>query len=78
MSMSDRITPPEPSSYQVKCDIQAECKKYINAKDELANAKVEVEENEASMKLSLEYLSCHYDIDDPEEIERIANDRDFT
>lgn len=78
MSVSDMITPPEPSPYQVRCDIQAECKRYVNAKEDLESAKVEMEENEANIKTTLEYLRTEYDLEDTEEIERIAHDRDFT
>jgi hypothetical protein len=72
------ITPPETSPYHIRLDIQAECKRYVNAKEDLESAKVEVEENEANIKTTLEYLRTEYDLEDIEEIERIANDRDFT
>ena len=78
MSMSDRITPPEPTPYQVRCDIQAECKTYMNAKEDLESALTDVEEFRAKMKVTLDYLRCHYEIEDLKDIERIANDRDFT
>jgi hypothetical protein len=78
MSVSDRITPPESSPFQIRLDIQTECKRYVNAKEDLESAKVEVEENEANIKTTLEYLRSEYDIEDIEEIERIAHDRDFT
>lgn len=71
------ITPPEPTKEQIREDIQDECKRYVNAKETLESAKVEIEEQEASMKTTLEYLRCEYDLEDLEEIERIAEDRDF-
>ena len=71
------ITPPEPTKEQIRQDIQDECKRYVNAKETLEGAKVEIEEQEASMKTTLEYLRCEYDLEDLEEIERIAEDRDF-
>ena len=71
------ITPPEPTQEQIRQDIQDECKTYVNAKEDLANAEVEVEESKAKMQATLDYLWCHYEIEDIEEIERIAEDRDF-
>lgn len=71
------ITPPEPTPEQVREDIQDECKRYVLAKETLEGARVEIEEQEASMKTTLEYLRCEYDLEDLEEIERIAGDRDF-
>jgi hypothetical protein len=78
MTDSMAITPPESSPYQIRLDIQAECKRYVDAKEDLESAKVEMEENEANIKTTLEYLRTEYDLEDIEEIERIANDRDFT
>lgn len=71
------ITPPEPSKEQIREDIQNECKTYINAKEDLACALDDVEEFKAKMKVTLDYLRCEYDLEDLEEIERIARDRYF-
>ena len=71
------ITPPEPTQEQIRQDIQDECKTYVNAKEDLANALADAESFKTKMKDTLDYLWCHYEMEDIEEIERIAEDRDF-
>ncbi len=71
------ITPPEPTLRQIRDDVHELCKIYIRDKEALQIAKDEVEENRASIKVTLEYLRCEYELEDLEEIERIANNRNF-
>lgn len=71
------ITPPEPTKEQIREDIQSECKIYVNAKEDLACALDDVKAFKEKMKATRDYLWCHYEIEDIEEIERIAKDRYF-
>ena len=77
MSMSDMITPPEPTKEQIRQDIQDECKRYVLAKETIEGARIEIKEQEESMKNILENLRCNHDLEDLEKIETIAADRDF-
>lgn len=71
------ITPPEPTKEQIREDIQRECKIYVSAKEDLECALDDVVQFRAKMQTTLDYLWCHYEIEDINEIERIAEDRNF-